>query len=531
MTVSATDAPGATAAPGPAPRLLSGVDTVCELLRGAPGAGRARRARHRHLRVRLPGLAARRRSTWRSSAWATGSAPHRIVHRPGLNEELAAATVWGIADGRRRPLRRRRRRRRRLVRQGPGPRPLRRRAQARQRDGRGARRRRRDVRAATTRRPSRRRCRTTPTSPWTTPCVPVLCPADQQDLFDLGVDAFRLSRSCGSWVGRADRHRGGRRRRHRRHRHRPLPAGRPRGRGRRPAVAPRAGGRHPRRRTSRSCGSTAGCGPPRRGCRPTGSTAWSAPPAAPGSASCARARPTATCSGRSRPAAWPRRPGRRGHPHPQAGDDLPGGAGRRCWSCPPSVDEILVIEEKRPFVEQQVRAILHEAGHTTPVRGKRDARRATPLVPTVGELDRRPPGPGPHPGPARPGGAARGPAWRRARAAAGRGARPAARLLQRLPPQPVDGRAGGLDHRRRRRLPRDDPLRAAPRGTRRSSRPRRWAPRACTGSGWPRSSTTATCSRTSATARSATPAASPSGPAWPPASTSRSSCSTTRPSP
>ena len=31
--------------------------------------------------------------------------------------------------------------------------------------------------------------------------VPVLVPADQQDLFDLGVEAFRLSRFCGSWVG------------------------------------------------------------------------------------------------------------------------------------------------------------------------------------------------------------------------------------------------------------------------------------------------------------------------------------------
>src|SRR5262249_47849492 len=31
--------------------------------------------------------------------------------------------------------------------------------------------------------------------------VPVLVPADQQDLFDLALYAFRLSRFCGSWVG------------------------------------------------------------------------------------------------------------------------------------------------------------------------------------------------------------------------------------------------------------------------------------------------------------------------------------------
>src|SRR5690606_441705 len=48
-------------------------------------------------------------------------------------------------------------------------------------------------------------------------------------------------------------------------------------------------------------------------------------------------------------------------------------------------DEVLVVEEKRPFVEQQVRAVLHEAGRTTPVRGKRDGA-GRPLVPATGEL-------------------------------------------------------------------------------------------------------------------------------------------------
>jgi indolepyruvate ferredoxin oxidoreductase len=51
-----------------------------------------------------------------------------------------------------------------------------------------------------------------------------------------------------------------------------------------------------------------------------------------------------------------------------------------------AVDEILVVEEKRPFVEQQVRSILHEAGRPTPVRGKRDAAGAA-LVPMTGELN------------------------------------------------------------------------------------------------------------------------------------------------
>jgi indolepyruvate ferredoxin oxidoreductase len=51
-----------------------------------------------------------------------------------------------------------------------------------------------------------------------------------------------------------------------------------------------------------------------------------------------------------------------------------------------SVDELLVLEEKRPFVETQLRAILHEAGVITRVLGKRD-RDGKPLVSNVGELN------------------------------------------------------------------------------------------------------------------------------------------------
>jgi len=51
-----------------------------------------------------------------------------------------------------------------------------------------------------------------------------------------------------------------------------------------------------------------------------------------------------------------------------------------------SVDEVLVVEEKRPFVEGQLRALLHEAGAATPVRGKRDGA-GEALVPITGELD------------------------------------------------------------------------------------------------------------------------------------------------
>lgn len=50
-----------------------------------------------------------------------------------------------------------------------------------------------------------------------------------------------------------------------------------------------------------------------------------------------------------------------------------------------SVERIVVIEEKRPFVEAQLRGILHEVGSTVPVVGKRDRDR-TELVPQTGEL-------------------------------------------------------------------------------------------------------------------------------------------------
>ncbi|HVU74861.1 MAG TPA: indolepyruvate ferredoxin oxidoreductase family protein [Mycobacteriales bacterium] len=49
-------------------------------------------------------------------------------------------------------------------------------------------------------------------------------------------------------------------------------------------------------------------------------------------------------------------------------------------------DELVVIEEKRPFIETQVRSLLHERGLPNRVLGKRDAEGAD-LVSAVGELD------------------------------------------------------------------------------------------------------------------------------------------------
>ena len=52
------------------------------------------------------------------------------------------------------------------------------------------------------------------------------------------------------------------------------------------------------------------------------------------------------------------------------------------WRC----DTVLVVEEKRPFIESQLRHILHEAAITGTVIGKRDEQRR-PLVPGHGELN------------------------------------------------------------------------------------------------------------------------------------------------
>ncbi|UGQ12460.1 indolepyruvate ferredoxin oxidoreductase family protein [Yinghuangia sp. ASG 101] len=51
-----------------------------------------------------------------------------------------------------------------------------------------------------------------------------------------------------------------------------------------------------------------------------------------------------------------------------------------------SVEEIVVIEEKRPFIEGQLRGILHEAGSRVGVVGKRDRERRE-LTPYSGELN------------------------------------------------------------------------------------------------------------------------------------------------
>ncbi len=220
--------------------------------------------------------------------------------------------------------------------------------------------------------------------------IPVLYPGDQQDVIDLGVHAFRLSRFAGCWVGLKivtavadgigstdldlDRHAprdpvdlviDGRP-----WRHQPL------------ATV----GAHAVRQPGDAGGPRPAASPPRPTSATTGSTGCvGAPPGA---------RLGVVCAGKSYfdvvqafadlgvPADELAERGVRllklAMTYPLVPETVVEFAA--------SVDEVVVIEEKRPFIETQLRSILHEHGSTVPVSGKRD-RSGQPLVSVVGELD------------------------------------------------------------------------------------------------------------------------------------------------
>ena len=138
------------------------------------------------------------------------TAPPRRARRPptaGLNEELAAHLRRGHPARRGHRLATRRRRRRLLVRQGARPRPRHRRPAPRQPHRHPPARRRASRSSGTTRRPSRRRAPAPPRPSLADLAVPVLFPADPQDVLDLGRHARRAVARIGP-VGRAqDRHR------------------------------------------------------------------------------------------------------------------------------------------------------------------------------------------------------------------------------------------------------------------------------------------------------------------------------------
>ncbi len=314
---------------------------------------------------------------------------HRITHRPGLNEELAAATVWGSQMGSADTLR------------GVdgvvgvwyGKSPgldrcgdVLKHANAMGTGPHGG---------------SVLLCGDDPSAKSSTlacdsqhaladACVPVLHPGNQQDLLDLGIHAFHLSRYCGSWVGLkvvtsvadgigtvdadADRHAPS------------VPAavvaGRPWQHVPLARVGPHAAPgqeelvAHDRLRAAQAYARHNGLD------RVVG--------AAPG------ARLGVVCAGQTY------------FDVVQAFADLGVGVDglaalgvrvlRLGMTFPlveetaiefaRSVDELVVIEEKRPFIETQLRAVLHEAEVGTRVIGKR-YRGGAPSSPSSGELDSR----------------------------------------------------------------------------------------------------------------------------------------------
>ena len=98
MTASTTDCPEADAPPGASRRLLSGVEAVCEALV-------VRRALDERAGLDtatfVSGYPGSPLGTLDLAVERLGGrlAANRIVHQPGLNEELAAAAVWGSQMG------------------------------------------------------------------------------------------------------------------------------------------------------------------------------------------------------------------------------------------------------------------------------------------------------------------------------------------------------------------------------------------------------------------------------------------------
>ena len=366
---------------------LSGIQALVRLPMMQRQRDRARGAQHRRFHLRLSRLAARHATTTRCGRRERYLAAHDIHFQPGINEDLAATSVWGSQQVTLFPGAKVDGVFAHLVRQGPRRRPL---------DGRAEARQRRRHRAAWRRaRARRRRSR-----------LPVLDPAasERADLRrgdDPGASIRRRCRNISTsacWASRC----------------RAFPAA-----GSASRRSPRRSRARPRSASipsaSRSCcrGFRAAAGRPQHPlARHAARAGAAAARAEDGGGRGLRARQRASTA-RSSIRRAPRlgiittgkayldmrqalddlgidERARRGAGHPRSTrSGMPGRSRPRARGASPTgLQDVLVVEEKRGFIEDQlVRILYNMPADRRPQRRRQDATRAAaPLLPSEGEI-------------------------------------------------------------------------------------------------------------------------------------------------
>ncbi|MGH3248126.1 MAG: indolepyruvate ferredoxin oxidoreductase family protein, partial [Trebonia sp.] len=370
---------------GPATAILSGVDTLVRLLQLRHQLDQRDGLTTATMVSGYPGSPLGAFDLALDGAGKKTLSAHRIIHQPGLNEELAAAVVWGSQMGAVIPYDGIDGVAGAWYGKGPGL------------DRSGDVLKHANAMGAGPNGGAVAFCGDDPLAKSSTlpcdsqytfedACIPVLYPGDQQDILDLGVHAFRMSRFAGSWVGLKvvtsvadgigtvdldlDRHvqpeLSGVTVAGRPWRHRPLAA-----------IGPH---QIPDQEELVMVGRLAAA---KAYARQAGlDRVYGAPVGAPLGVICAGKTYFDVLEAFSLEelAAAGVRVLKLAMTYPLVDDTV--------LEFAASVDELVVIEEKRPFIETQLRAILHENGSRVPVLGKRD-RSGRKLTSSTGELDAR----------------------------------------------------------------------------------------------------------------------------------------------